>query len=305
VSDKRLRRFFERTDDNCRIKKELRDWVIFAPQNLLQDPPFFRLDLVSCRNFLIYLQDEAQQKVLALFHFALNEGGHLFLGTAETIGRNEELFETTSKKWRIYRRVGPTQHDIIDFPITRGRRLRPSPGMPIAEPLLTSHTAEVAQRARDFSGRLQALGSAHALLTARSWQSLDLRAVILEPLRAHAEEGDRARFQGPEVELRPGAALAMSLAIHELATNAAKHGALSTPTGAIAIDWVLASTEGGRLVRLVWRESGGPEVEAPAEHGFGLSLIERIISYELDGEVRYDFAPEGFACELRLPLHGG
>jgi two-component system, chemotaxis family, CheB/CheR fusion protein len=75
VSDERLRRFFERTDDTCEVKKELRDWVVFAPQNLLHDPPFFRVDLISCRNFLIYLEEEAQKKVVALFHFALSEGG--------------------------------------------------------------------------------------------------------------------------------------------------------------------------------------------------------------------------------------
>jgi two-component system, chemotaxis family, CheB/CheR fusion protein len=154
---------------------------------------------------------------------------------------------------------------------------------------------------QDFSGRLQALGGAHALLTARNWQSLDLRAVILEPLRAYAETGERARLQGPEVELKPGAALALSLVVHELATNAAKHGALSTPEGVIAIDWDLSSNRDAWAVRLVWSEHGGPAAEAPASHGFGLGLIERITSYELDGEVRYDFTPEGFTCELRLP----
>jgi two-component system, chemotaxis family, CheB/CheR fusion protein len=154
---------------------------------------------------------------------------------------------------------------------------------------------------RDFSGRLQALGGAHALLTARNWQSLDLRAVLLEPLRAYAEADARARLQGPEIELRPGAALALSLVVHELATNAAKHGALATPEGAIAIDWDLTGSQDAMVVRLVWREHGGPGADAPASHGFGLGLIERITSYELDGEVRYDFTPEGFRCELRLP----
>jgi two-component system CheB/CheR fusion protein len=793
LSDERLRRFFDRTEDRCQIRRDLRDWVIFAPQNLLRDPPFFRVDLVSCRNFLIYLEEEAQRKVLALFHFALQEGGHLFLGTAETLGRSSDLFETISRKWRIYRRLGPTRHEIVDFPIAgRGRQALGTTLRAAAEQLFTEHAAEIAQRAlatrfapasvmidrghrivyfhggtddylaqppghptqdlfamareglrtklrgavqtagrenrpvtitawlrpgrsgrpvtmtvspvhergtdgmllvsfaeqrsepavsstdakaeaiqprapqgdearlerefetelnnlreelsrtieeletsneelkasneeitsineelqsaneeletskeelqslneelntvnnqlqrkveeleettndlsnllasteiatvfldrrnricfvtpaitkliditasdegrpigafamrfegpsllddaervletlqpseaevsgldgrwylrrivpyrtrddridgivitftdvtaakqaelalrrahdhvqaiyetvpapllvlspdlrvrsanaafyqtfkvtpnetdgrlvydlgdgqwnipklrellgevlphnnifenfevehefhglgrrvmllngrrldemqmillaiediterrhweqhqqllvselshrvkntlatvqsiaaqtirhaaslesfyRDFSGRLQALAGAHALLTARNWQSLDLQYVVREPLRAYAEAGERVRLQGPEIELKPGAALALSLALHELATNAAKHGALSTPEGAIAIDWDLDGTRDHRLLRLVWSEHDGPKAAAPANHGFGLGLIERITSYELDGEVKYDFAPEGFTCELRLP----
>ncbi len=792
VSDERLRRFFERTDDHCLIRKELREWVVFAPQNLLRDPPFFRVDLVSCRNFLIYLEEEAQQKIIALFHFALSEGGHLLLGLAETLGRSHDLFETVSKKWRIYRRLGPTRHDIVEFPIAGRRDRAPvAHNQAAAEQLFTVHTADIAQRAlasrfapasvmidrthrivyfhgatddylvhppgqptrdlfamareglraklrgavrmaaqddrpatvtasfrrgrsgrvvtmtvspvqgrradglllvtfederketavlpsgstagpseppapgddprlereleaelnnvqaelsrtieeletsneelkasneeitsmneelqsaneeletskeelqslneelstvnnqlqrkieelegttddlsnlldsteiatvfldrglkirfftpsmknlmdviatdvgrpvgsfatkfqdpnlleearnvlerlapaeaevpadngrwylrrivpyrtqddridgvvitfaditapktaeaavraardrieqiynsvphplvvldsdlrvqsanqafydvfqvqrgetearpiydlgnrqwdvprlrqllaavvaerqavedfevehefehlgprtmllqagqvrgadlillsihditerkqweehqqllvselshrvkntlatvqsiaaqtirharslesfyQDFSGRLQALGSAHALLTARRWRSLDLRSVIIEPLRAHAEEGERVRVRGPEIELRPGAALALSLVVHELATNAAKHGALSAPDGTIEITWDLARGGGTRRIDLVWRERGGPKVKASASHGFGLALIERIVAYELDGEVRHDFAPEGFTCELRLP----
>src|SRR5918996_3353886 len=88
-----------------------------APKNLLQDPPFSRLDLISCRNLLIYLEPEFQKRVLRLFHFALREGGHLFLGSAETIAGQEDLFHAVSKKWRIYRRIGPTRHEVVDFPL--------------------------------------------------------------------------------------------------------------------------------------------------------------------------------------------
>ena len=104
-------------DDTYAIRKALREAVIFAPQNLLQDPPFSRLDLVSCRNLLIYLEPDLQKRVLALFHFALREGGHLFLGPAETIAGQEDLFQAVSKKWRIFRRLGPTRHDVVDFPL--------------------------------------------------------------------------------------------------------------------------------------------------------------------------------------------
>ncbi|MBW3538975.1 MAG: PAS domain-containing protein [Planctomycetes bacterium] len=119
----RLTRFFEREHSRYVVKKHIRESVVFAPQNLLNDPPFSRLDLISCRNLLIYLEPEVQQQVIALFHFALNEGGYLLLGSAETIGRHDDLFEPVSKSFRIYRKVGPTRHDRVDFPLSE--RLEP------------------------------------------------------------------------------------------------------------------------------------------------------------------------------------
>jgi two-component system, chemotaxis family, CheB/CheR fusion protein len=113
----RLEQFFEHEDDSYQAKKALRESITFAPQNLLQDPPFSRIDLISCRNLLIYLEPEVQRKVLGLFHFALRNGGHLFLGPAESVSGPEGLFQPVSKKWRIYQRVGPTRHDIVDFPL--------------------------------------------------------------------------------------------------------------------------------------------------------------------------------------------
>lgn len=112
---KRLERFFDRVGEDYRVKSDIRETVLFAPQNLLTDPPYSRMDLVSCRNFLIYLQPEAQDRVLSLAHFALRKGGYLFLGNAETVGSRDHLFETVSKRWRIYRRLGPQRSSAIDF----------------------------------------------------------------------------------------------------------------------------------------------------------------------------------------------
>lgn len=120
LSQERIRRFFEKLDGSYQVKKALRDLVVFARQDLLRDPPFSRMDLITCRNMLIYIKPEAQRRALRLFHFALREGGRLLLGSAETIGRADDLFETVSKKWRIYRRIGPTRHDIVDFPLLGG-----------------------------------------------------------------------------------------------------------------------------------------------------------------------------------------
>ncbi len=117
VVPERLERWFEAGEDTYVIRRALREAVTFAPQNLLQDPPFSRLDLVSCRNLLIYLEPDFQKRVLGLFHFALREGGHLFLGPAETIAGREDLFQSVSRKWRIFRRLGATRHDLVDFPL--------------------------------------------------------------------------------------------------------------------------------------------------------------------------------------------
>lgn len=143
----RVRRFFEELDGSFQVSKELRDAVVFAGQNLLRDPPFSRLDIVSCRNFLIYLEPEAQQRIIAQFHFALRPDGHLFLGNAETIGRHDDLFETIAKKWRIYRRVGPTRHDLIDYRPARGSVERQAPSEPLPM-LLEARSISVADIAR-------------------------------------------------------------------------------------------------------------------------------------------------------------
>lgn len=134
VSPEQLARFFVKDDEIYRARQELRDRVVFAPQNILQDPPFSRLDIATCRNLLIYLEPEVQQQVLSLLHFGLRDGGTLFLGTAETITGTEDMFEPLDKRARIYRRVGPTRHGAVDFALphlppagdgttrTRGRR---------------------------------------------------------------------------------------------------------------------------------------------------------------------------------------
>src|SRR6185436_8164495 len=119
VSPERLRRFFVKEEQRYRVTGDLREVVTFARQNLLTDPPFSRLDLLSCRNLLMYLESSVQERILTLLHFALLEGGCLFLGSAESIGEREDLFERISKKWRTYRRIGPARDDRIDFPIFR------------------------------------------------------------------------------------------------------------------------------------------------------------------------------------------
>jgi two-component system, chemotaxis family, CheB/CheR fusion protein len=122
VSPARLARFFTKEDDGYRVARQLREAVVFTVQDLLTDAPFSRLDLVSCRNLLIYLRPEVQAKVLSLFHFALADGGILFLGTSETVGELSHRFEPLSKKQRIFRRIGRTRPGEVEFPIGDGAR---------------------------------------------------------------------------------------------------------------------------------------------------------------------------------------
>jgi two-component system CheB/CheR fusion protein len=149
VSPERLGRFFTRVDESSyQVNKQLRECITFAAQNLIGDAPFSKMDLVSCRNVLIYLEVDVQKRIIPLLHFALNEGGYLFLGPSETIGRQIDLFEAVSKKWRIFRRVGPSRVDRVDFPITprtepSGSSWRP----PDPSDIRAGRIAELAQRA--------------------------------------------------------------------------------------------------------------------------------------------------------------
>lgn len=122
VSAERLERFFKKQDGKYRIEKRLRDAVVFSRQDLLTDPPFSRIDLISCRNVLIYIEPAIQRKILALFGFALNPGGHLFLGKSEGISEFADLFEPISKNTRIFRLIGSGRRAVTAFPKLAGRR---------------------------------------------------------------------------------------------------------------------------------------------------------------------------------------
>jgi PAS domain S-box-containing protein len=157
-------------------------------------------------------------------------------------------------------------------------------------------------RAR-FEPRLLALSAAHDRLTRNQWEGASLRDIAEEELAAHAAPGRRLRAEGPDLHLPPRASLSLSMALHELATNAAKHGALSAPGGEVALTWQI-EREGSPFptgVRLEWAESGGPAAEPPRSEGFGSRLL-RVTAQELHGEMQSDFAPEGLRWRLSFPL---
>lgn len=144
VSDERLERYFIAQSDNhtYRVSPELRRMVVFAPQNVTKDPPFTKIDLVSCRNLLIYLQQPVQDKILSLFHFSLNKGGVMFLGPSETAGVLESEFDVVDRHWRVYRKRRDARLTSVSrFPMAP---LSPvSPMTPVGQMRLGGDSAEV------------------------------------------------------------------------------------------------------------------------------------------------------------------
>ncbi|MGG5817284.1 sensor histidine kinase [Falsiroseomonas sp. HW251] len=164
---------------------------------------------------------------------------------------------------------------------------------------------EAARRA--FLARLLALAKTHDLLTATAWTGSALRDVILAELAPFGDEASpgRVTLEGPEVRLAPNATVAIGMAIHELATNAVKYGALSVPGGRVVAAWSAAPAPrpgDRRQLHLTWTERGGPRVAPPTRRGFGSRLIERGLARELGGTVHMDFAPEGLRCAVDVPL---
>jgi PAS domain S-box-containing protein len=148
-----------------------------------------------------------------------------------------------------------------------------------------------------IAGRIQALAHVHALFVETRWAGADLQNLVAQELSPYCRGDDkRAMVDGVSVMLRPDAAQAIAVCLHELATNAAKYGALSLPGGRVHVDWSMATD--GRLM-FHWSEAGGPAVAEPTRRGFGMHVMERMI-VSLKGEVRLDWRPQGLACEILL-----
>jgi len=149
---------------------------------------------------------------------------------------------------------------------------------------------------RTLEGRIEALARSHVLLSDSRWQGAEARRIVEEEISPYLDE-NRVIIAGDGGVLPPTAAQGLALSIHELATNAAKYGALSVPTGSLAIEMA----ERGNRLDILWSESGGPQVKPPAKSGFGSTLVTASIA-QLDGEVDFRWEPGGLKCRIRLPL---
>lgn len=167
--------------------------------------------------------------------------------------------------------------------------------------------ASVEAYAEAFERRLHALSGAYGLLTQSRWTGSSLGDLARAALASFLPEGDgRLRLDGPQVTLSPSATLSFAMALHELGTNAVKHGALSTPEGRVEVEWRIEDGEDGAgALHLEWRERGGPRVSPPTHQGFGSRLLERGVARELDGTVALDHREEGLVCVMDLPLGDG
>jgi PAS domain S-box-containing protein len=151
-------------------------------------------------------------------------------------------------------------------------------------------------------GRIQSMAAAHSLLSQTRWTGVGLNDLVRDQLAPYAMAAN-AKVSGPNIMLSAAATQAVAMVLHELITNAAKYGALSTSNGSVSVNWDKSSDErGATKVTIVWREHGGPPVAAPARTSFGSSLIRDLIPHELGGTVDLAFEPDGVSCRIEIPL---
>jgi two-component sensor histidine kinase len=166
----------------------------------------------------------------------------------------------------------------------------------------TFRSATRAEREK-FEGRLGALAEAHNLLSQERWQGSELADVIRRVVQPYVlSNPERIKMFGPSVPLSPRLAVVLSMIVHEIATNAAKYGALSNESGHVAVDWEVLEDDTVRRLRLIWTEAGGPPVVAPVQRGFGSRLIERSARDQLGGEATVDFLPRGVVYTVTCAL---
>jgi PAS domain S-box-containing protein len=159
-----------------------------------------------------------------------------------------------------------------------------------------------------IESRLLALSRSHDLLTREHWKSARLHDVIsgaLQPFGGAGSNANRIVLRGDNSRFPPKATLALGIAFNELATNAAKYGALSNVAGSILVEWKTVTAPEGKRIILQWREIDGPPVSPPAHHGFGSTMIERGLALELDGKIDLDYRPDGVVCTMNFSAPQG
>jgi len=262
VSAKRLDRYFVKVEHGYQAAKSIREMIVFAPQNIIMDPPFTKLDLVSCRNLLIYLTPELQKKILPLFHYSLNPGGFLFLGNAETIGSYTDMFTSLGAKTRIYKRLAsPLTSEMVGFPTT----------------LFTAKTGETAKSMKSNTN-LQTLAdelilqkfSPAAVLTNDKGDILYINGRTGKYLEPAAGKANWNIFVMAREGLRYGLTTAFQKAVREKETVTIKNTVVDTALGRQAVNVTIQPLKGNTplngMVMLVFTDAiVEPQIKRPGK----------------------------------------
>ena len=233
------------------------------------------------------------------------------------IDRDGEVRWIESRGFISYDSDGSPQRIIgVNIDITERKRSEEHQGVLVAEldhrvknilatvSAVAGQTLETSGSMNHFvaalDGRIRSMATAHELLSTRHWQGMPMSELVRREFAAYASSNN-TKIDGPEVMLSAEAGQAMAMVIHELVTNAAKYGALSTQSGHVSVRWYRKLNGSAQLV-VVWQETGGPKVEAPRKSGYGTGVVRDLIPYEFGGTVDFSFAPEGVRCRLEMPF---
>jgi two-component system, chemotaxis family, CheB/CheR fusion protein len=293
VSAARLERFFLKEGHSYRVTRELRETVVFTTQDLLGDAPFSRLDFISCRNVLIYLRPEVQERVISLFHFALREDGTLFLGGAETLGDFSDRFTPISKKHRIFRHLGRSRPGEVAFPITpsKGGRAPHSAGRGSE---LVAGRPTIGNLARQ--ALLDAYAPASVLINARN-EALHYFGPVDRYLKVAAGEASRDLFSMAREGLRTKLRAAIREATRDQTSVAVGHARVQRDGESVAVGVsVVPLQSGGEGFLLVsfadeLKQTGGGKEETQAADPSRVTQLEQELEAtrkELDGAI-HDF----------------
>lgn len=214
---------------------------------------------------------------------------------------NSKLFKASQEEIAARKKVEEEQKFLLDELNHRVKNTLATVQSIAAQTLRSS--PEPAAFRKAFEARLIALSAAHDLLSRENWRGVMLHDLVERELAPYGlGEPERVRVTGERVWLPARISVPLAMAIHELATNAARHGALSTSQGRVDVQWGSHATAGGIVLSLTWRERGGPPVAPPKRKGFGTRMIERGLKYDLHGDAELDFDPQGFCCTITIPL---
>lgn len=233
---------------------------------------------------------------VAMFSDAAAELVRGVAGQAAVAIDNARLYQSAQVEIQQRRRIEDQQRLLINELNHRVKNTLATVQSIVAQTSRADRTSDQVRTA--IEARLLALSAAHDLLTRHNWEGADLVDVVRRAMAPFSPtSSSRIRVSGPPIALNPQQSLAMSMALHELATNAAKYGALSVPEGWVSIDW----TATAEAFELVWQEAGGPAIVEPTHRGFGTRLLQRGLARDLGGDVELEFRPAGLRCLIKSP----